>query len=223
MDFETARFNMIEQQIRPWSVLDQDVLDALAAIKREDFVPPAYREMAFSDVEIPLQIGTERSGEFMLSPKVEARLLQALAPRKHEQVLEIGAGSGFMAALLAYRARAVISLEINPTLASFASDNLRNAGFIAASIEQADGANPANLPGSQWDVIILSGSVPYLASEWLDRLKLGGRLAVIVGQEPVMKAQLITRLGERAFDTKTLFETVVSPLHGFPRKSEFVF
>ena len=223
MDFETARFNMIEQQIRPWSVLDQDVLDALAAIKREDFVPSAYRAMAFSDLEIPLQIGQDQTGELMLAPKMEARILQALAPRKHEQALEIGAGSGYMAALLAYRAREVISLEINPVLSRFAIDNIRRAGYSTVKIEQADGANPADLPGSQWDVILLSGSIAYLPNEWLDRLKLGGRLAAIVGQAPVMKAQLITRIAERAFDTQTLFETVVARLHGFPRKSEFTF
>lgn len=223
MDFETARFNMIEQQVRPWSVLDQDVLDALAAIKREDFVPPAYRAMAFSDLEVPLNVGDERTGESMFSPKVEARMLQALAPRKHEQALEIGAGSGHMAAMLSYRARAVQTLEKHPTLARFATENLRRAGISAVSVEQADGSDPENLPGSQWDLILLSGSVQFLPDAWLQRLKVGGRLAVIVGQQPVMHARLVTRLADDAFDTRTLFETIAPPLHGFARNSSFKF
>lgn len=223
MDFETARFNMIEQQIRPWDVLDQDVLDSLAALRREDFVPPAYRAMAFTDMEIPLHIAGAHTSEVMLAPKTEARLLQALAPRKHEYALEVGAGSGYMAALLAHHAREVQSFEIHPALAEFARHNLERSGVAGVRVENADATKAAGIDDIEWDVICLSGSVPYLGADWLNRLKVGGRLVAIVGEAPVMRAQLVTRLGPQSFDTKTLFETLVRPLFGFPAKSRFVF
>lgn len=223
MDFETARFNMIEQQIRPWDVLDQDVLDTLSAIRREDFVPPALRNLAFTDMEIPLRIDGAQTDEVMLAPKVEARLLQALAPRKHEYALEIGAGSGHMAALLAHRAREVLSLEIHPALAEFARRNLARSDVSGARVECADATQVTSINDMQWDLIVFSGSVPQLGSNWLQRLKIGGRLVAIVGNAPVMRAQLVTRMGEQSFDTRTLFETLTRRLHGFPGKSTFVF
>ena len=223
MDFETARFNMIEQQIRPWEVLDQDVLDTLSVIRREDFVPPAYRAMAFTDMEVPLHLDGHRSEEVMLAPKMEARLLQALAPRKHEYAIEIGAGSGHMAALIAHRAREVLSLEIDPALAEFARRNLDRSAVAGARVECADGSLSGGLVDMEWDLIALSGSVSLLGPEWPQRLKIGGRLVAIIGDAPAMKAQLITRLGERSFETRTLFETVVRRLHGFPNKSKFTF
>lgn len=222
MDFERARFNMIEQQIRPWNVLDQDVLDLLSAVRREDFVPPAYRQMAFTDMEVPLTIGGRTTGETMLAPKVEARLLQELAVRRHESVLEIGAGSGYMAALLAGRAKHVDTLEIDADLARFATENLARAGVANATVRHADGADPAvNL--STYDVIVLSGSVPAVPERLVAKLSPGGRLAAIVGELPVMVAEIVTRSQGAGSSTRILFETVARPLRGFPGKSAFRF
>jgi protein-L-isoaspartate(D-aspartate) O-methyltransferase len=222
MDFERARFNMIEQQIRPWNVLDQDVLDLLSVVRREDFVPPAYRQMAFTDMEVPLTIGGRATGETMLAPKVEARILQELAVRRHESVLEIGAGSGYMAALLAHRARHVDTLEIDADLARFATENLARAGIANVTVRHADGADPAvNLPN--YDVIVLSGSVPVVPERLLAKLSPGGRLAAIVGELPVMQAQVLTRAQGGGTTTRSVFETVAKPLRGFPAKSRFRF
>lgn len=222
MDFERARYNMVEQQIRPWDVLDQEVLDLLFVVKREDFVPQAYRAIAFTDMEIPLVLDGERTGEHMLPPRVEARLLQSLAVRKHEHVLEIGAGSGYMAALLAHRARQVVSYEIHAGLAAFARANLQRAGVRNAMVEQRDGATAHSGPGSV-DVILLSGSVPFVPEALMRRLTVGGRLAAIVGDAPAMEAQLVTRTGPDSFTAETLFETVAPRLHGFPEKDGFRF
>lgn len=221
MDFERARYNMVEQQIRPWNVLDQEVLDLLFVVRREDFVPPAYRALAFTDLEIPLVVNGEKTGEFMLEPRVEARLLQSLAIRKHEHVLEIGAGSGYMAALLAHRARHVTTCEIHPGLASFARANLQRAGVRNAVVEQRDGAQP--VAGGNIEVILLSGSVPFVPEALLRRLTVGGRLAAITGDAPAMAAQLITRTGPDSFSAETLFETEAPRLHGFPEKDGFRF
>ncbi len=221
MDFERARFNMIEQQIRPWQVLDQDVLDLLFVVKREEFVPPAYSRMAFTDMEIPLNIDGKTTGEVMLSPKVEARLLQALAPRKHESVLEIGAGSGYMAALLAHRARRVVSREIRADLAGFAAANLKRAGIGNTAVEHGHGLQLAD--GDQFDAIVLSGSVSFVPDTLLQRLNPGGRLVAIVGELPVMTAQLITRNAERQFSAQILFDTVARPLVDFPQTEHFRF
>jgi protein-L-isoaspartate(D-aspartate) O-methyltransferase len=222
MDIERARFNMIEQQIRPWNVLDQDVLDLLSVVHREDFVPPVYRGMAFVDMEVPLTVGGHPSGEFMLAPKVEARILQELDVRRHESVLEIGAGSGHMAALLAHRARHVDTLEIDTELARFATENLARAGVTNVTVRQADGADPnGNLPS--YDVIVLSGSVPLVPERLLAKLNAGGRLAAIVGSEPVMHAELVSRAQGGGFTTRMLFETVARPLYGFVGRSAFRF
>jgi len=222
MDIERARFNMIEQQIRPWSVLDQGVLDLLEVVRREEFVPPAWRAMAFTDMEIPLTAGGRATGETMLSPKVEARLLQELAVRKTESVLEIGTGSGYMAALLAHRGRHVDTLEIDADLARFGADNLARAGIGNVSVRHADGSDPAgNLPN--YDVIVLSGSVSAVPEFLLGRLNPGGRMAAIVGELPVMQAQLLTRGQGPGVGTRVLFETVAAALHGFPSRSRFRF
>ena len=218
---ERARFNMIEQQIRPWDVLDPAVLELLAVVKREDFVPPAYRALAFVDTEVPLPT-SDGAREVMLAPKVEARLLQELSVARHETVLEIGAGSGFMAALLAHKARQVISLEIHPELARFAAENLARAGVRGASVRQIDGA--AGLPGeAPFDVILLSGSVASVPPALLAQLKIGGRLAAVVGQLPVMRAVRVTRVDEHAFASADLFDTVVPRLHGFEEPTRFQF
>lgn len=217
MNIEQARFNMIEQQIRPWDVMDADVLHLLSVVKREDFVPLAYRALAFADMEIPLG-----QGQFMLAPKVEARLLQDAAVQKHEKVLEIGAGSGFMASLLAHRAQRVISLEIDPELATLARANLQKAGIHNAEVRQANGSHGA--PGeAPFDVIVLSGSVAEVPQALLSQLKVGGRLVAIVGEEPVMRATVITRHGEAAFSTAQAWDTVAPRLLNFPEPSHFKF
>ncbi|MFN7643093.1 MAG: protein-L-isoaspartate O-methyltransferase family protein [Burkholderiales bacterium] len=222
MDIERARFNMIEQQIRPWNVLDQDVLDLLSVVHREDFVPPAYRGMAFVDMEVPLTVGGHATGECMLAPKVEARILQELGVRRHESVLEIGAGSGHMAALLAHRARHVDTLEIDPGLVHFATENLARAGVANVTVRQADGSDPnGNLPS--YDVIVLSGSVPVVPERLLAKLNAGGRLVAIVGDEPVMHAAIVSRAQGGGFTTRMLFETVARPLRGFVGRSAFRF
>jgi len=221
MDFERARFNMVEQQIRPWDVLDQDVLDLMLTVRREDFVPPAYRAMAFTDMEIPLTVDGEHTGENMLAPRVEARLLQALAVRRHEHVLEIGTGSGFMAALLAHRARHVTTREIHPTLAAFGRANLEHAGLRNVLVEQRDGSQLG--AGGHFDVILLSGAVAFVPDAFLQRLTVGGRLAAIVGEAPVMEAQLITRGSDSGFSAVNLFETLTRPLTGFPTRERFRF
>jgi protein-L-isoaspartate(D-aspartate) O-methyltransferase len=217
MNTEQARFNMIEQQIRPWDVLDPGVLSLLAVVKREDFVPPAYRSMAFFDTEVPLP-----NGQCMLAPKVEARLLQELNVRRHERVLEIGAGSGHMAALLSHKARQVVTLEIDPQLARFASDNLKRAAVTNVSVVEGDGSKRLPTAGP-FDVILLSGSVAAIPQSLLDELKPGGRLAAIVGQEPVMNAVLVTRVGDKEFKSVNLFDTVAQRLSGFEEPSRFHF
>ncbi len=216
MDIEQARFNMIEQQIRPWNVLDAGILELLGTVRREDFVPAAYRSLAFVDTEVPLPCG-----QSMLAPKVEARLLHDLAVRKDEWVLEIGAGSGFMAALLGHRAAAVQTLEIHPELVDYARSNLQRAGMTNVTVEQADGAHYAK-PG-EFDVIVLSGSVAQLPQDLLSRLKPGGRLAAIVGEEPIMRAQIVNRVGEADFRVRDLFDTVAPRLLNFPEPSRFQF
>ncbi len=217
MNIEQARFNMIEQQIRPWEVLDQAVLSLLALVKREDFVPPAHRALAFVDTEVPLP-----EGQVMLAPKVEARLLQALNVARHERVLEVGAGSGHMAALLAHQAQHVIGLEIRPALAAMAAANLRHAGIANASIREADGSQGLSAE-APFDVIVLSGSVAEVPQALLDQLKPGGRLVAIVGQEPVMRALLITCIGAAQFKRVELFDTVAPRLQGFAEAPTFRF
>ncbi len=236
MDIERARFNMVEQQIRPWDVLDPDVLELLYALKREDFVPPAYRAMAFTDMEIPLIVGDRPTGQTMFSPKMEARLLQELSLQRNESVLEVGAGSGYMAALMAHRAGQVVSLEINPAIAQFARDNLARAAITNVRIECADGAHigtPGTVAGDVstqqgWDAIVLSGSVPYMPENILARLRAGGRAIAIVGEAPVMTARLFTRIDSGGsavarFETVDLFETMAIALQHFPQLASFHF
>jgi protein-L-isoaspartate(D-aspartate) O-methyltransferase len=222
LDIEQARHNMVEQQIRPWEVLDQSVLDLLLVVRREQFVPPAFRLLAFTDMEIPLRIDGVDTGECMFAPKVEARLLQELGIRAHEHVLEIGTGSGYMAALAAHKAQHVLTIEINPLLAAFGAANLQRNGVRNARVETGDGARgwAARAP---YDVIIVSGGLPVLPPELLAQLKIGGRLAAIVGEAPVMSAQIVTRVTETAFDTLRLFETVARPLANALRPSSFRF
>ena len=221
MNVEQARFNMIEQQIRPWEVLDPGVLSLLSIVKREDFVPPAYQALAFVDTEVPLREGGAR-GQSMFSPKVEARLLQDLAVARHEQVLEIGAGSGHMAALLAHKAQQVTSFEIVPELARTAEANLRRAAVMNARVIEGDGSRglPEQAP---FDVILLSGSVARVPQHLLEQLKVGGRLAAIVGFEPIMRATLVRRVGEDEYASVDLFDTVAPRLLGFDEPTRFSF
>ena len=221
MNTEQARFNMIEQQIRPANVLDLGVLSLLAMVRREDFVPAAYKALAFVDTETPLA-DAGRNGQCMLAPKIEARLLQEAHVQRHERVLEIGAGSGFMAALLAHRAQSVISLERVPELAVMAAAHLRRAGVLNASVRELDGVR--GLPGDgPFDVIMLSGSVPAVPQVLLDQLKTGGRLLAIVGQEPMMRAVRFTRQSDTVLQTEELFDTVAPRLTGFAEPTRFAF
>lgn len=229
MNYEQARFNMIEQQIRPWEVLDGQILALLAVVRREDFVPLACKALAFVDMRIPLP-PEHNPSQCMLEPRVEARILQDLAVQKHEKVLEIGTGSGYMAALLAHRAQQVISLEIEPALVETARRNLQKAGIYNAEVRLADGA--ANLAEAvsdngplrgPFDVIVLSGSVADVPASLLDLLKVGGRLSAIVGFEPMMRATLITRVSKEAFRTTQAWDTVAPRLLNFPEPSKFVF
>ncbi|MCX8146026.1 MAG: protein-L-isoaspartate O-methyltransferase [Azovibrio sp.] len=217
MNIEQARFNMVEQQIRPWEVLDQSVLDLLFTVKREEFVPAPYRAMAFADLELPLG-----QGQVMLAPRIEARLLQELGVKPTDKVLEIGTGSGYMAALLAARAEHVVSLEIRPELADMARANLARAGITNVSVETADGAAGFAARGP-YDVIMISGGIPAVPEAILKQLRPGGRLAAIVGQPPVMRAQRITCTGEGVFSTVNLFETVAPALDHFAAPAAFRF
>ncbi len=217
MNLEQARFNMIEQQIRPWDVLDAHVLHLLSVVKREDFVPVAHKALAFVDMEIPLP-----GGEVMLAPRVEARLLQDLAVQKHEKVLEIGAGSGYMAALLAHRAQRVVTLEIHAELAALARANLQTAGIHNAEVRHQDGCQGLPSDGP-FDVILLSGSVAEVPQALLAQLKIGGRLAAIVGEEPMMRATFTNRLSETQFRSAQPWDTVTLRLRNFPEPSRFSF
>jgi len=225
MNLERARFNMIEQQISPWQVLDQDVLRLLSEVKREDFVPVAHKALAFADLELPLINNSEaalQSGQCMLSPKVEARMLQDLAITAQDKVLEIGAGSGYMAALLGKRAQRVITLEIEPELALMARDNLQRQGIHNVEVRQGDGAQGAAVDGP-FDVILLSGSVAEVPHKLLEQLRPGGRLMAVVGDLPMMRATLITCTGSGQFSTIQAWDTVAPRLLNFAEHARFQF
>jgi len=217
MNIEQARFNMVEQQIRPWEVLDQQVLDLLYVVRREDFVPQAYQALAFSDLEIPIG-----EGETMLQPKVEARILQEVAPGGTDKVLEVGTGSGYMAALLAHRARHIHSVEISPALKRFGEANLRKAGIVNVTVEQGDAARGWS-KHAPYDIIVLTGSTPVLPDAFLAQLAPGGRLFAVVGELPVMSARLVTAVGGGSFNALDLFETVLAPLKNALEREKFVF
>jgi len=221
MNVEQARFNMIEQQIRPWDVLEPSVLGLLARVRREDFVPDAHQALAFVDTPVPLIEGSPQ-GTCMLEPRVEARMLQELRLQPSDRVLEVGTGSGFMACLLAGLAGDVTSLEIRAELAAQARENLRQAGVDNARVLHADGST-GHAQGGPFDAIVLSGSVAEVPAALMQQLKVGGRLLAIVGQQPIMRARLFTRSADNAFSHVDLFDTVAPRLLNFPEPSRFKF
>lgn len=217
MDFDKARFNMVEQQIRPWEVLDERVLDLLYRVKREDYVPAVYRSLAFSDMEIPLG-----HGQTMLAPKLEARMLQALCVKPTDKALEVGTGSGYMTALLASLAKHVYSVELVPELKSEAAAKLNAHGFDNVTVEGGDAAK-GWLRHAPYDAIVLTGSTPVLAEGFANSLAAGGRLLAIVGEAPVMKARLVRCVEPGIYQTQDLFETCIAPLANAPQPERFVF
>jgi protein-L-isoaspartate(D-aspartate) O-methyltransferase len=216
-DFQTARFNMIEQQIRPWNVLDSGVLDLLASVRRDAFVPEALKALAYADLEVPLP-----GGQHMLAPRLEARMLQDVAVRKTDSVLEIGTGSGFLTALLARRAAKVLSLELSPELVALAKANLQKAGITNADVRQGDGAQGAAAHGP-FDVIVLGGSVADVPHHLLDQLKVGGRLIAIVGDAPIMRATIVTRTSATDYRTSQPWDCDAPRLQNFAQVSRFAF
>jgi protein-L-isoaspartate(D-aspartate) O-methyltransferase len=200
-------------------VLDQSILDTVALVRREAFVPEAYRNLAFMDMEIPLNINGQATGESMFAPKMEARLLQELAPRPADQALEIGSGSGYMAALLAHRAQNVVTYERIACLADFAKANLARNGCANVQVVHGDGFSAKGT----YQIIALSGAVASLPQNVLELLSIGGRMAAIVGSAPVMSAVLVTRVSDTQFDSVKLFETLVKPLVGGPVQEKFKF
>ena len=219
MDMNQARFNMIEQQIRPWEVLDPQVLELLSMVRREDFVPMAHKALAFVDMDIPLGAAPN---QVMLAPRVQARLLQDLAIQKTDKVLDVGTGSGFMAALLAHQAASVLSLEIDAPLAAQAQINLQKAGVNNVTVRQADGCQGAAADGP-FDAIVLNGSVAEVPAALLQQLSVGGRLAAIVGQEPMMRATVITRNSDTNWTTTEPWDCNAPRLSGFAEPSSFQF
>ena len=216
MNFERARLNMVEQQIRPWVVLDRSVLDLMEQAPREAFVPPEYRRLAYADTAVPIG-----DGEVMLQPRVEGRLLQALGIAAHERVLEIGSGSGFLTFLLSRRAARVIGVERKPRLAERARVNLAANGADNISVEIGDG-NDGWEKGAPYDAIAVGGSVSVLSPGLEEQLAIGGRLFIVVGTAPAMEAMLVRRIGAREWVRESLFETVVPPLVGCETPRRFV-
>ena len=215
MDFETARFNMVEQQVRPWEVLDQAVLDRLAGVPRERFVPEDYRGLAYADTRIPLG-----DGDVMMPPREEGRLLQALSLGVGDHVLEVGTGSGYLAALAAGLARRVTTVEIVATRKAHAERKLAQFG----NVEVVEGdAVRGWAPAAPYDAIAVTGSLPMIDDAFLRQLKPGGRLFVVVGDPPAMEARLVTRTGAQDWATESLFETVLPPLVGAVRPNQFEF
>lgn len=212
---------MVEQQIRTWDVLDQDVLDLLYAVPREDFVPAAYRSLAFVDMEIPIG---EDSGavQRMMPPKMEARIVQEVALKKSDRVLEIGTGSGYLSALFAHRAAHVHSIEIDPRLAEFGRSNLARHGIDNVTLETGDGAH-GWARHAPYDVVVLTGSTPVLPPSFLEQLASGGRLFAVVGNAPAMVGKVINSQATGVFASVELFDTVIAPLVNAERPSRFEF
>ena len=216
MNIEQARFNMIEQQIRPWNVGDQDVLALLGVVKREDYFPDDQKNMAFFDTELALP-----GGAYSLSPKVEARIVQGVAVKKNETVLLIGSGTGYLAALLANQSKHVTVMEAIPELKAMAEANLLKNGVTNVAVQCCDALKVK--PAKTYDVIVVSGSLESMPDALQQQLTNGGRLFVVIGKAPVMRAQVITRESELFFNTSTLFETSVQRLSQAAPESTFTF
>ncbi len=217
MDIERARFNMIEQQIRTWEVLDSWVLSTLQDFHREDFVPAGYADLAFADIQIPIG-----HGQTMMEPRLEARLLQTLALTGGESVLEIGTGTGCMTALLARCAKTVTSVDIHGDFLKGAAQRLRKTGINTVTLDEGDAADDWK-PGSTWDAILLTGSVPEIPPAFERALAKNGRLVAVVGQNPIMEAIIIFRDANGALSRRSLFDTHVAPLINTPSKRAFEF
>ncbi len=217
MNVEQARFNMVEQQIRTWEVLDPVILSLIATLKREEFVAPAHHDLAFADLELPLG-----NGEKMWTPKMEARVVQDLQLVGTESVLEIGSGSGYLTALLAARSRHVTSIELDATLAARAKENLANAGVYNAEVSVGDGMKLGVATGA-YDVVVFGGSLPVFVDALLDWIQPGGRIFAVVGQAPAMQARVIRKAADGSVSAKVLFETVIAPLKGAPLPKAFTF
>ncbi len=217
MNFETARHNMIEQQIRPWNVIDQAALDVMEMIPRENFITDEYRNLAFADLELPIG-----HAQHMLAPKMEARILQSVQVKKSDTVLEIGTGSGYLTALLATLAKHVHSVELYEDLSQQAQQRLASEGIDNVSFAIADAADGYTQEGP-YNVIILTASVPLISDEFKYALAAGGRLFAVAGTGDNMAATLITRVSENSFSTEVLFETVLQPLENAQQPSVFNF
>jgi protein-L-isoaspartate(D-aspartate) O-methyltransferase len=217
MNLEETRSNMITQQIRTWNVLDDEVLNLLYKLRREEFVPAAYHDMAFVDMEIPLG-----HGQVMLAPKMEARILQELHIKKTDKILEIGSGSGYMTALLADKGAHVYSVEIVPELKAMAENNLKAHDISNVTLELGDAAQGWS-KYAPYDVIVLTGSTPVLPEIFQNNLNPGGRLFAIVGEDPVMDAVIVTCIALGEFKTIKLFETSTTPLSNAPQPERFAF
>ena len=217
MDVERARFNMIEQQIRTWEVLDSWVLSTLQDFHREDFVPAGYTDLAFADIQIPIG-----HGQTMMEPRLEARLLQTLALTGGESVLEIGTGTGCMTALLARCAKTVTSVDIHGDFLKGAAQRLRQTGINTVTLDEGDAADDWK-PGSTWDAILLTGSVPEIPPAFERAVAKNGRLVAVVGQNPIMEAIIIFRDANGALSRRSLFDTHVAPLINTPSKRAFEF
>ncbi len=217
MDQQQALFNMVEQQIRTWQVLDAHILETLKSLRRDLFVPSVYKELAYSEAELPIG-----EGEIMLEPKTQARLLHDLAPKAHETILEVGSGTGYLTALLALQSLRVVSLEIHASLAKESRHNLSKAGISNAEVLNLDASQSLNLD-THFDAILLTGSCDHAPQHLLNCLKIGGRLMGILGQEPMMQNTVITRLEADEWDSKILWDASCPRLHGFKEPSKFHF
>jgi protein-L-isoaspartate(D-aspartate) O-methyltransferase len=217
MNMAQARHNMIEQQIRPWDVLDQRVLELIDGLPRDKFVPTAYLKLAYADINIPLN-----HGQVMMPPKVEARMLQALNIKNTDTILEVGTGSGYVTALLARSGKHVYSVDVYPDFVESAGRKLAELGISNVTLESGDAVNGWEGHGP-YDVIAITGSPPVLPDSFLQSLKIGGRLFVVTGQAPVMEAYLITRTAEQGWVKQALFETVLPPLVNAPQPQRFIF
>jgi protein-L-isoaspartate(D-aspartate) O-methyltransferase len=216
MDLNSARRQMIEQQVRAWAVLDPAVLATMATVPREEFVPIAYRELAFADTQVPLG-----HGQSMLTPMLEGRILQALELQPDDSVLEVGTGSGYFAACLGALARTVTSFEIYPDLAESARASLARTGNSNVTVVAADALTRTDL--GHHDVVVLTGSLPLYDARFEQVLADGGRLFAVVGQGHVMEAMRVTRAGPGQWLRETLFETVMDPLIHAAEPPRFVF